>query len=422
MPISRKAFLRHAAAFAATAAGSLSALAARPSLPEAGAARNEDYWKAIRANFPLSANWAYLNTGTVGPSPYPVINATHAGMMETDLYGHYEGYLDAAKKLAAFVGADESEIALTHNTTEGINIACWGLPLKRGDEVIVTTQEHVGNAFPWLNRQRLHGIELRAVAPAATAAATLERVAALITKKTRAIAVPHVPCTQGQVLPLKEICDLARSKGIYTVIDGAHGPGMLPLDLHAIGCDAYAGCCHKWLLGPKGTGFLYVRKAFQETLQPYFVGAGGETGVWNMATTPIKTTEYFDTAHRYYGGTQNLGLWRGVEAAVDFMEHIGMENVHRRCCDLTRHLRDGLQGYGDRIELLTPGEDCSQAGITSFRIRKMDHFAFFARCIEYKIRIRSVPENGLNAVRVSTHIFNSTAELDRILELVGKVV
>lgn len=173
MPISRKAFLRHAAAFAATAAGSLQALAARPALPDAGAPDDDAYWKAVRAAFPLSSDWVYLNNGTLGPSPYPVIEATREGMMQGDMYGVYDGYRAAAKKLAAFVGADEDEIALTHNTTEGINIACWGLPLKRGDEVIVTTHEHVGNAFPWLNRQRLHGIVLKACVPGQTAAETL---------------------------------------------------------------------------------------------------------------------------------------------------------------------------------------------------------------------------------------------------------
>lgn len=234
------------------------------------------------------------------------------------------------------------------------------------------------------------------------------------------IAIPHVPCTQGQVLPVREICALARSKGIYTVIDGAHGPGMLPLDLHAMDCDAYAGCCHKWMLGPKGTGFLYVRRGFQDTLQPYFVGGGGDTGVWNMATLPITTTEYAGSAHRYYGGTQNLGLWNGVGAAVDFLERIGMERVNSRCCELTRHLREGLQALGDRIELLTPAEDCSRAGITGFRIRGVSHEAFFRTCMEQKVRIRAVSENGLQALRASTHIYNSKRDVERLVELVAK--
>jgi L-cysteine/cystine lyase len=343
-------------------------------------------------------------------------------MMETDFDGSYGGYEIAAEKLARFVGASTDEIALTHNVTEGINIACWGLPLRRGDEVILTTHEHVGNTFPWLNRQKLHGVVLKAYTPAATAAETLNRIAALITRKTRVIATPHIPCTQGQVLPIKEICQLAKDKGIFSVIDGAHGPGMIPLNLHDIGCDTYASCCHKWMLGPKGTGFLYVRKDFQETLQPYFVGGGGDTGVWNMASTPIKTTEYAASAHRYYGGTQSLGLAKGIIAAVEFLDGIGMDNVHHRVKSLGRYTQEQLLSLGNKVELITPTEEQSYCAVNGFRIKGVEHTAFFKQCMEAKVRIRSVAENGLNSLRVSTHIYNSKADVDKLIAEIKKVV
>lgn len=422
MPLSRKSFLRFASALAASAYGGLPSLAARREVPlPFGEPSDESYWAAVREAFPLAREWTYLNNGTLGPSPYPVIEAVHAGMMEGDKYGIYNGYEDAGRKLATFVGAGEDEIALTHNATEGINIACWGIPLKRGDEVILTTHEHVGNAFPWLNRQKLHGIVLRAYAPAPTAAETLNRISSLINKRTRVIATPHIPCTQGQVLPVKEICQLARERGLYSLIDGAHGPGMMQLNLHDMGCDVYASCCHKWLLGPKGTGFLYVRREIREELTPYFVGGGGDTGVWNMATVPIHTTGYASSAHRYYGGTQSLGLWKGVEAAMDFLNAIGMEHVHQRVSSLGEYTQQGLRAFGDRVEVLTPDEPASRCAITGFRIRKMGHDAFFKYCMERKVRIRGVAENGLNSLRVSTHIYNSKADVDRLLELVREV-
>jgi len=423
MPLSRKSFLRYASAIAAASLTGLRTEALPQALAPPGdvGAPDEDYWRSVRAAFPLSKDWAYLNNGTLGPSPYPVIEAVHAGMMEGDRFGMYSGYESVPKKLAAFVGADEDEIALTHNVTEGINIGCWGLRLKRGDEVILTTHEHVGNAFPWLNRQQLHGIVLRAYTPAATAEETLNRVAALINKKTRVIATPHIPCTQGQVIPVKEICALARQKGIYSLIDGAHGPGMLQLDLHEMGCDTYASCCHKWMLGPKGTGFLYVRRDFQPLLQPYFVGGGGDTGAWNMATVPITPTAYAASAHRYYGGTQSLGLWKGVEAAIDFAETIGVANIEARIRSLGTYTQARLLELGERIEMLTPAETGSRCGITGFRIKKMGHDEFFKQCMGQKIRIRGVAENGLNALRVSTHIYNTKAEIDRLIALVAKV-
>lgn len=200
----------------------------------------EKYWKQVRELFPLDKSWAYLNNGTMGPSPYPVIEAVRKGMMDGDQHANYGGWEQTHKKIASFIGANEDEIALTHNVTEGINIYAWGLPLQKGDEVILTTHEHVGNAFPWLNRQKLHGVVLKTFSPAQTAALTLESINNLITKKTRVIAVPHIPCTQGQIFPIKEICALGKSKGVFVVVDGAHGPGMLQLNLHDMGCDAYA--------------------------------------------------------------------------------------------------------------------------------------------------------------------------------------
>ena len=422
--LSRRRFLHASALLSACSLSEMAALAGplRRRNNDSIAADDEAYWQSIRAAFPLSREWTYLNNGTLGPSPYPVIEATRAGMMETDVEGAYNGYEAAMEKLGRFLGAGADEIALTHNTTEGINISCWGLPLRRGDEVILTTHEHVGNAFPWLNRQKLHGIVLKTFSPAPTAAGTLDHIAARITRRTRVIAVPHIPCTQGQVLPLAEICRLAKDKGLFCVIDGAHGAGIMPLNLGEAGPDVYAGCCHKWMLGPKGTGFLYVRKDFQETLQPLFVGGGGDTGVWNMAATPVKGTEYAPSAHRYYGGTQSLGLARGVMAAVDFLEDIGIDNIHRRIKSLGAYTQEGLLAFGDKVELLTPVETSSRCGMTGFRIRGMAHTEFFNRCLAAKVRIRGVHENGWNALRASTHIYNSKADVDRLMQEIEKVV
>jgi cysteine desulfurase/selenocysteine lyase len=381
---------------------------------------DETYWSMVRQQFPLNKDLAYLNNGTMGPSPYPVIEAVKKGMMDGDVNGSYGGWEATQAKLAKFVGADENEIALTHNVTDGINIVCWGLPLKKGDEVIMTTHEHVGNAFPWLNRQMVHGIVIKVFTPASTAEETLERVKALYTKKTRAVAVPHIPCTQGQVLPAKEICTWAKENGLFAFIDGAHGPGMLLLDLHDMGCDAYASCSHKWMLGPKGTGFLYVKKSFQQTLQTYFVGGGSDNGKWNMASTPIATGAYADSAHRYYGGTQASGLYKGVDAAIDFIETIGMANIHERIMYLSSYAQAELLKFGDKVELITPTEVRSRAGVNGFRIKGVNFNDFYKTCADNKVRIRVVQENSLNSLRMSTHIYNTKEEIDRLMALIQK--
>lgn len=381
---------------------------------------DEMYWKMVREQFPLTKDWAYLNNGTMGPSPYPVIEAVRKGMMDGDQFANYGGWESTSKKIAEFVGASESEIALTHNVTDGINIVCWGLPLKKGDEVIMTTHEHVGNAFPWLNRQKLHGIVLKTFSPASTAEETYQRIKALINNKTKAIAIPHIPCTQGQILPVKEICELGRANGLFIFIDGAHGPGMLPLDLNNLDCDAYASCCHKWMLGPKGTGFLYVKKSFQNILQTYFVGGGSDNAKWNMATNPVQMGTYADSAHRYYGGTQSLGLYKGVDAAIDFINNIGLMNIHNRIKYLGEYTQNRLLEFKNKVELLTPTEEKSRCAVNGFRIKGVDFTKFYDECVQQKIRIRIVHENGLNSLRVSTHIYNNTHEIDKLIKLIEK--
>lgn len=419
MNFNRRNFLRSASLLATYSVAELDVLAATHQIKTNNTTVNADdetYWKNVRQLFPLSKEWTYLNNGTMGPSPYPVIEAIQEGVMRNDEFGDYGDYEDCLKHIAPFVGAHKSEIALTHNVTEGINIACWGVPLKRGDEVIVSDQEHVGGVLPWLNRQKLHGIVLKTFTPAPTAAETLNRITALVNKRTRVIAVPHIPCTQGQVLPLKEICTFARSKGLYTCIDGAHAPGMMPLDLHDIGCDTYASCCHKWMLGPKGTGFLYVRAEFGAVLQPYFVGGGSATAHWDMAMDPGYMPPYTDTAHRYFGGTQSLALSKGIIASVNFMEGIGMANVYARVKYLSRYMQQQLLAMGDTVTLLTPVEEESFAGINSFRVNGLEPHSFFRSCYQKKIRIRVVTENSMNCIRISTHIYNNKQEIDQFIE------
>ncbi len=424
MNLSRRFFFKSAAAVAAMTIAEMQAMAASAQIKATGdvAEDDEEYWRSIRLMFPLTHKRIYLNNGTFGPSPYPVIEAVKAGLMENDTDGQYGKWEKTVEKLAGFVGADEKEIALTHNVTDGINIACWGVPLSKGDEVILTTHEHSGNSMPWMNRQKLHGIVVKKYTPAATAAETLNRISDLITPKTKVIATPHIPCTQGQVLPVKEICTLARSKGIFSLIDGAHGPGMIHLDLHDMGCDTYASCGHKWLLGPNGTGFLYVRKEFQEILTPYTVGAGSGDEDWDIMTDPVSIGKYAEGGHRYYAGTQSNGLYRGVAAAVDFMEAIGPENVYRRIKYLGKYTQDNLLACGSRIQMLTPTEERSRAGVTGFKIKGMNYRDFNKLCGEAKIRIRIVPENGLDSLRISTHIYNNPSEIDELIKVTKKAV
>ncbi len=417
MKFNRRNFLRSASLLAAFSLNDIDAMA-KMSMPSKGGGElhtDEKYWTDIRTLFPLKKSRAYLNNGTLGPSPYPVIEATHKGMMHSDELGEYHKDKKLRESIARFIGASSEEVAFTHNVTEGINISCWGMPLKRRDEVLMTTHEHVGNALPWLNRARRDGIVIKTLELGKTAAETLQNFEAALTKRTRVIAVPHIPCTVGQILPVKEMCALARRKGIYSFVDGAHGPGMLPIDVKEIGCDVYASCAHKWLLGPKGTGFLYVGDHFWDVLQPLFVGGGSSN--FHLVKEDYVMDAYVNNAHRYYGGTQSTGLIDGVVAAVDFMEQIGVENVYRRVKYLGSYAQEQLHSLGSKVAILTPQEEQSFCGINSFKIVDRDNKDIYNKILKKGVRLRYVPESDLYCIRVSTHIYNNKAEIDKLIGL-----
>jgi selenocysteine lyase/cysteine desulfurase len=381
---------------------------------------DENYWKMARDQFPLTHDRVYLNNGTMGPSPFVVREAVKSYIDNIDVSGEYGGWETARPKLAKFFNADESEISLTHNVTEGINIVAWGLPLKKGDEVILTTHEHAGNALPWLNRAKYDGIVIKTLKPAQTASENLNRINDLITNRTRAIAIPHITCTVGQVFPVKEISKLGHDKGLWVFFDGAHGPGMTMLDLKEIGCDFYATCCHKWMCGPKGTGFLYVKKNMLDVLEARWIGGGADVG-WDMTVDPPEFKGYVNTAHRYDFGTQNAAIYQGLGAATDFLYHIGIENIVRRGKSLSGYLQQELLKFGDKVEMLTPIEDQSRGFVVGFRLKNMPYDKFGEHATKRGFRIRLVGENKLNSIRISTHIYNNFDEVNKFIEAVKEV-
>ena len=382
---------------------------------------SDDFWKEIRKKFPLTDERVYFNNGTIGPSPYPVIKAINDTILKLNSWGEYNGYNDSRRPVADFVHVTEDEISLTHNTTEGINIIAAGLPLKRGDEVIMTTHEHAGNALPWLNQQEQKGIVIKAFSPGKDAATTLNLISDLINPRTRVIAVPHITCTTGHVMPVKSIATLGHDKGLWVFFDGAHAPGSLDLNVGEIDCDFYASCGHKWMLGPSGTGFVYVKKELQPILNPMGIGAYSDTG-WEISESRQILSGYVPTAHKYDYGTQSAALAHGLKAAVEFMDGIGMEKVEAYSSGLTDQLFNGLREIGHPVEILTPSEMSSRGTMVTFRIKDRDYKTFGQMASERKFRIRLVPESGLDAIRISTHIYNNRGQVDEFVSMVSDFV
>ena len=398
--------------------------AAAPARPHprplpAGGRPDDEAWARMRDLFPLSRERIYLNTAGLGASPQEVIDTVARAAAELERAGetgHDEALWAEIKKVAGgMLGCDPAELAFTRNATEGINIVANGLPLGEGDEVILTTEEHVGNAVTWVALAGRARLRLRRFVPSVRSEAeNLERIGALLTPRTRLIAVPHVATTTGLVLPVRAIADLARPKGVWLFVDGAQGPGAVPVDLHASGCDAYATSGHKWLLGPKETGLLYVRAGMLDTVAAKHVGAYS-TAAFDFAAG---TLQLHPGARRYEYGTVSVPLRRGLGAALSFLDTIGLARVLEHDMRLADEAMRGLRVIPG-VRLLSPEVPGLRAPIVSFSHAALDTPAMLAHLEKARIRARGVWEGGMSGVRVSFHVHNSPAEVGRLLEAVA---
>jgi len=365
-------------------------------------------------NFELNKNVLFFNNGTIGPSPKVVSTAIKNRIDFVNQTGKYSGLEHVLEEsVARFLNIKTTEIAFTHNVTEGVNIAAAGIGLQAGDEVIMTGHEHVGGALPWLNKQKVDGIVVKAMKLGNTVQENMDNLVQAITSKTKIIAIPHVPCTIGTLLPLKMICKEAKKRGILTFIDGAHPLGMMPLDLKDLGCDIYASCFHKWMCGPKGAGFLYISEEIMERINPVFVGA--YSADWELKGRKMELIEYTHTAHRYYYGTQNSAHYAGIIEAVKFQETIGRQTIFDYGQGLSQYFKKFILDNKQRFELLSPIEKESSSNMVSFKVKK-GSLPLVNHLRSKEIITRYVAESDLDCMRVSFHLYNNQAQVSRLIK------
>ena len=377
-------------------------------------------WNNLKAHFNIPEAYYYFNTGTLGISPNYVTEKYKNAIDLMNTKGQYDLYkAKLITELSTFISCSEDEIALTRNVTEGINIAVWALPLQKGDEIILCTHEHAGNSLPWLNRAEKDGLQLKIIELGKNGTETLVNLANAVSPRTKVIALPHVPCTIGHILPIKRICEFASSIGAYSCIDGAHGAGMLELDMQKLGCDFYSSCFHKWMLGPKGSGFLYINKNLLPHVATYFSGAYSDQG-WSFENAEIRYDGIRrDSASRYSYGTQSDPLHAASLASIEFLNALGMKKVAKHIRKMGKHLCEGLLAIPE-VELLVSDQPKENAGIISFRARSKDFKELNQALAKDSFRLRVVPESGINCIRVSTHLYNSQEDVDQLISAIKK--
>jgi isopenicillin-N epimerase len=386
-----------------------SSLAAASSLAQT-ATSESDFWKRVRSEFLLDKDWLYLNNGTLGPTPKPVYYtlvecyhdlAQDPGQPNTD---QRDGAEEVRRKAAAFVGADPDEIALVRNTTEGMAFMLNGLDLRPGDEILTTMHEHPGGMHPCRLKARRHGVvikEVRWPAPAEDPNVILDAFERAMTPRTRVIMASHAMYQTGSLIPLKALAALARSREIVTAIDGAHPVGISKLDMHDLGVDYYASSSHKWLCAPTGAGILYLRRASQDQLWPTVVSTG-----WDE---PQRGAARFD---RFSQRAHPLVLALG--AALDFQTAIGQERIEQRLRALHAYSRRRLSTLPG-ITFHTSANPALNNALLAFTLPSL-HNADIVETLKRRHHIWTrTMEYEMNAVRISTHIYNAEADVDRLV-------
>ena len=381
--------------------------APRGTVPHQPSADAEPEWERIAREFVIEG--MHLNTGTYGACPIPVLEATihHLRAFERITRQEHPDLPALHARLEQFLGAWPGSVAIVRNTTEAMSIVAAGIELQRGDEILTTTHEHIGGRCCWELLAARRGVVLNMFEPPLDARddATLVRAwEAAITPRTRVLSISHVLFTTGMIQPVAQLVQLARRRGIVSVIDGAHPPGMLALNLAALDADYYASSPHKWLMAPKGTGLLITRPDRLEQTWP-LVGSG------DWAAKDHRRFEHV--------GTANESLVAGLAAAVAFQEQIGREAIETRSRALATLLHEELSQIRG-VTIVSPQAASLRSAMVSFTKENETAAQLQGRLGAAGIRTRRISESGYEYLRLSTAMHVLPRDIERVVGLIGR--
>lgn len=381
-----------------------------------GEVTDEDFWRLVKDQFPLRPGLILMNAANLCPSPYPVAEAVFHYTRDVDADASFQNrgkfndlHEAALEALARYMGADADEVVITRNTSEGNNLVVAGLDLGAGDEAVLWDQNHPSNNVAWDVRAQRHGFTVKRVATPAdpqTADDLLEPFAGAITANTRVLSFSHVSNVSGVGLPAQALCALARERGLFTLIDGAQTFGVHQLDLHEIGCDCYTGSAHKWFLGPKEGGLLYVRRERVDDLWPSVVSVG-----WEQAR---------ERGARKFGamGQRDDAMLAAVGKTVAFLEMIGNDRIEARVRDLATALKDGIREHLPQAQFRTPLAPERSGGVVIFNLPGVDLGEAFTTLYEQHHVGCAVMRGDLGGLRLCPHIYNTMDEVEQVVEAV----
>jgi selenocysteine lyase/cysteine desulfurase len=379
-------------------------------------ARDEAFWREIHEGFTLDRTIVNLNNGGVCPSPRVVHEALKRYLdisNQSPVYHMWqilEPNIEAVRRnLARVAGCDPEELAITRNASEALQIAQLGIDLQPGDEVVTTNQDYPRMLDTWEQRARRNAIKLVKVSfpvPPPSLADLAQRLEAAITPKTKVLHFCHITNLTGQIFPVRDICRMARAKGIRTIVDGAHAFAHFPYAIRDLECDYYGTSLHKWLLAPIGTGFLYVRRELIKDLWPL------TPGNVSLAQNIRKFEEI---------GTHPAAMHNAIAEALVFHEAIGIDRKVARLRYLRSRWTDALKGLA-RVRVLTSPDPGQSGGLACVGIEGIDPAKLSAHFWDrYRLIVTPIKHAEFEGLRVTPNVYTTLPEVDLFAEVMAAV-
>jgi len=416
----RRMFLRAATGLAALKPDSINrARAATSSVndrkPE-DVARDEDYWREIQQAFTVDRNIINLNNGGVCPSPKVVQDAMRRQLEFSNLAPAYtmwtvlEPEIESVRtRLAASFGCDPEEMAITRNASEALEIVQLGLDLKPGDEVLTTDQDYPRMITTWQQRERRDGIKLRMISfptPPPSMDDLYQRFERAITPRTRVLHFCHITNLTGQIFPVKKICQMARSRGIEAIVDGAHAYAHFPFKHEDLDCDYYGTSLHKWLLAPHGTGFLYVRREKIEK-------------VWPMMAAPASMNANIRKFEEI--GTHPAANHNAIAEALTFHESIGCERKAARLRYLRSLWTERLSRFPN-VTIRTSPDPAQSCGVVLVSVEGKKAPALADELWTQRILVVPIVHKDFEGLRVTPNIYTTPREIEIFAGAMEKLI
>jgi isopenicillin-N epimerase len=402
----------------------------------------EGSWAAARGRMILDPTIINLNTGSFGPLPQPVFDRATAlrRLLAAEPTHFFVRQLPpllwrARERLAAFLGTVPARLVFTSNVSAAINLVASGLKLSAPGEVLLTDHEYGAMHWCWERAAQRQGLTLRTFPLPTMAGSPAEIVDVAVramTSRTRLFFFSHVLSPTGLVLPAAQLSAEARRRGIVTVVDGAHAPAMIPLDVSNVGADFYTGNCHKWMLAPSGAGFLVIGPGNEDRLDPLHVSWGYRSDQYPLGEQAIAkrnpdAPDVFGSTPRTrfleFEGTRDVCPWLAVPDAIDFQAGIGAERIRDRIGDLVAYTRRRIGALG--LKLATSTAAGMYGSMTAFELsfKGREKAAAIRQSIwKHRIEVPVVERPDRLLLRVSTHFYNTHEEIDRLAEVLPRAL